>query len=95
MKIEKPKIKYVARQNCKQCHSRGVVIRTWPSGKGRKNSLPKSISVAVLRVLEGTSMVTNDRSSPNFFKVMHHQRASIDFAGLSVAILVLFFLDVD
>ena len=35
------------------------------------------------------------RSSPNFFKVMHHQRASIDFAGLSVAILVLFFLDVD
>ena len=41
MKIEKPKIKYVARQNCKQCHSRGVVIRTWPSGKGRKKQFAK------------------------------------------------------
>ncbi len=36
MNTEQSKIKYIAKQNCKQCHGRGVVIRTWPSGQGRK-----------------------------------------------------------
>lgn len=50
----KPKVKYVANGNCRQCYGRGVIIRTLPRGRKRQVAVKTRCWCVKMVGIEGT-----------------------------------------